>query len=121
VCYNKDTKEREVIQMKKTITITAIVVTAIICATAILVGFAAPIGNNEADHLYPKTAIVDRLEDNDIVVCVDCNENVWTFYGVEDWQEGDIVSLLMDDMGTATIYDDEIVKTYYSGTVKGLD
>lgn len=106
--------------MKKTITITAIVLTVILCTTAILVGFTTRPAENEADHLYPNTAIVDRLEDNDIVVCVDCNENVWTFYGIEDWQEGDIVSLLMDDMGTATIYDDEIVKTYYSGTVKGL-
>ena len=108
--------------MKKTITITAIVVTAIICATAILVGFTAPVGNNEIDHLYPTTAIVDSLDtDNDLVACVDCNGNIWTFYGIEDWQEGDFVSLLMDDMGTATIYDDEIVKTYYSGTIEGLN
>jgi len=108
--------------MKKTITITAIVLTAIICATAILVGFAAPIGNDKANHFYSATAIVDSLDtNNDVVTCVDYNGNIWTFYGVEDWQEGDIVSLLMNDMGTATIYDDEIVKTYYSGTVKGLN
>lgn len=72
------------------------------------------------EKLYPNTAIVDRIEDNNIVVCVDCNENVWAFEDTDNWKEGDIVSLLMNDKGTDNIKDDEIVSTQYSGTVKGL-
>lgn len=51
----------------------------------------------------------------DTVVVEDYNGNLWTFYGVEDWQEGDCVSLVMSDAGTEEIYDDEILSVRYSG------
>lgn len=80
-----------------------------------------PAPTEAESELYPMTAVVDRLEDNDKVVCVDYNENVWVFEGIEDWQEGDIVAMMMDTCGTDTIYDDEIVDVRYCGSVKGLD
>lgn len=74
------------------------------------------------DSLYSKTTIVETIdEENDLVVCVDCEGEAWEFEGVEDWQEGDFATLLMDDNGTEEIFDDEIVKIEYNGNVEGLE
>ena len=73
-------------------------------------------------ELYPMNTVVNEIdEENDVVVCADYNGNLWEFYGVEDWQEGDFATMIMDTCGTATIYDDEIVTVRYNGTVEGLD
>lgn len=66
------------------------------------------------------TVVVEINEQDDLVACEDCNGNVWTFYGVEDWQNGDFATLTMNTCGTADIYDDEIVTARYSGNVEGL-
>lgn len=50
---------------------------------------------------------VDLLED--YVVCEDINGEAWEFYGVDDFQQGEFVLLLMNDNATETIYDDEIL------------
>ena len=72
-----------------------------------------PVGN-----LYPKTAVVVELcETEDLVIVADANGQHWCFSGMEDWCIGDLASMLMDDVGTEIIYDDEIVDTYYSGYV----
>ena len=65
------------------------------------------------------TKVVELDRENDVVVCEDFNGNLWEFYGCEDWQIDDIASLLMDDNGTPTIYDDEIVSARYNGTFEG--
>lgn len=71
-----------------------------------------------AGNLYPKTAvIVDLHEEEDLVIAEDANGQNWCFSGIEDWCIGDLASMLMDDMGTEIIYDDEIVDTRYSGYV----
>ena len=76
---------------------------------------------SEKEGVYPKTAIVDRVEDNNIVVCVDCDENVWTFKTSVEWEEGDIVSMIMGDNGTPHEFkDDTVIVAEYGGTVKGL-
>ena len=67
---------------------------------------------------YPKTAVIVELcEEDDLVIVEDANGQSWCFTGIVDWYVGDLVSMLMDDMGTEIIYDDEIVDTYYSGYV----
>jgi len=40
---------------------------------------------------------------------------LFTFEGCEDWMIGDCVALIMDDHGTALIFDDEIVMAQYGG------
>ena len=68
--------------------------------------------------LYPLTAlVVDFDETQDVVICEDYAGNIWEFYGIEDWQEGDLASFIMNDNGTPTIYDDEIVSVRYSGWI----
>lgn len=60
------------------------------------------------------TCVVEVDRDNDIVTCEDSNGNLWEFYGCEDWQEGDCASLLMNDQGTPSVYDDAIEGARYS-------
>ena len=65
---------------------------------------------------YANTACVVAVSPGtDTVVVEDFSGNLWAFYGVEDWQIGDCVSLVMDDAGTEEIYDDEILSVRYSG------
>ena len=66
------------------------------------------------------TVVVEVNEQDNLVACEDCNGNIWTFYGVEDWQEGDFATLTMNTCGTVNIYDDEIVTARYSGNVEDL-
>ena len=66
---------------------------------------------------YAKTAAVVEINDN-VVICEDNNGEAWAFESTKDWVEGDIVSMIMDDMGTKTIYDDEIRSVRYCGAVK---
>ena len=70
--------------------------------------------HNEGNYYALTTCVVEVDRDNDIVTCEDSNGNLWEFYGCEDWQEGDCASLLMNDQGTASVYDDAIEDTRYS-------
>ena len=72
----------------------------------------------ENEHeVYPLTAKIVVLDkENNRVICKDGTGNIWVFYNIEDWQENDFVSLLMDNNGTKeTIYDDIITMTLYAG------
>lgn len=70
---------------------------------------------------YPMTTQVVCVDyENDIVVCQDFNGNLWEFSGCEDWMYGDIASMIMNDKGTPTIYDDEIVSVRYDGYFDGF-
>ena len=72
-----------------------------------------------AYSLYPTCGVVSELnEANDLVIFTDFNGNEWSFKGIEDWAEGDIVSAIMSDNCTPeSIYDDIIVQTRYCGWV----
>ena len=110
--------------MKK-MSIAAIILSiAIICAS--VVGVVALTHNtkpaeNDEPVLYPLTTVVNEvIEEADLVVVVDHEGNVWEFYGVEDWEEGDIATLLMDACDVFDDYDDKIVEIRYGGTTKGF-
>ena len=51
--------------------------------------------------------------DTDLVTCEDGNGNLWEFYGINGRKVGDKVALLMDNMGTTKIEDDEICGATY--------
>ena len=73
-------------------------------------------------EMYPLNTVVNEIDEkNDTVVCADCDGNLWEFYGVEGWQEGDFATMIMNTCGTATIYDDEIVIVRRNGSIKGLN
>lgn len=69
-------------------------------------------------EIYPNCGVVSELDyKQDIVYFTDSTDNIWGFYGIEDWQIGDIVTVIMDDMDTMMIYDDEIIMMVYCGRV----
>lgn len=71
--------------------------------------------------LYSKTTVVSEIDkEKDLVICEDCEGELWVFEGCEGWQEGDFASLLMDTCNTENIYDDEIVEVNYCGNIQGL-
>lgn len=71
------------------------------------------------DTLYPHTAVVSKVDyKEDTVYCEDFNGHVWMFTECDDWNCGDIVSMIMDTNGTDDdITDDEIVSVKYSGYI----
>jgi hypothetical protein len=67
-------------------------------------------------EIYPAVGVVTDLDyENDLVIFEDCNQDLWIFEGIEDWDIGDIGALLMDDMETESIYDDTILLVRYAG------
>jgi hypothetical protein len=72
----------------------------------------------DVENYYPRTAIVYSFDTvSDTVKVIDFAGEMWEFYGIEDWMIGDIVSMMMYDNNTESIYDDEIVEIRYSGAI----
>lgn len=86
----------------------ATIVTALIIA---LCGIATA-----SAELYPETARVRCVNyDTDTVTVETFTGFLFVFEGCEDWQAGDCCSLIMEDNGTASVYDDEIIMAQYGG------
>ena len=68
-------------------------------------------------NTYPMAMQVVAFErETDTVVCCDATGLEWAFYGIEDWEVGDLVIAMMDDNGTReTLVDDIITDVTYSG------
>ena len=65
---------------------------------------------------YPMTTVVTDVNyGTDEVTCTDFNGNNWVFTECEDWNKGDICSMIMCDNGTEIIYDDNIISEHYDG------
>lgn len=93
----------------------------IIIAIALIVILTATVAKADETNepaTYAKTAVVIELDYiSDIVTVVDGADNLWCFFGCEDFQINDFVSMLMSDNGTPeTIYDDVIINVTYAGT-----
>ena len=72
----------------------------------------------KADNVYAITGRVVTISyAQDTVTFEDSNGHLWEFYGVEDWELYDCVSAVMNSMGTAIIYDDEVVNVTYNAWV----
>lgn len=68
----------------------------------------------EVERLYIReTVVYEFVPAEDEVVVEDSQGNLYAFYGIEDWEINDRCVLLMDDMGTESIEDDEIIRTFY--------
>lgn len=91
---------------------------AILAIFAVFPCYAQPM---DIEHIYPLTTIIRDIDpEQDIVYAEDCNGNIWTFYGVEDWDIDDICSMIIYDNDTDIIYDDIILKVQYGGYAAGL-
>lgn len=72
----------------------------------------------ETGDYYPRTFVVDSLDyERDMVIVVDAVGYEWEFVGTEDWEVGDMVSAIMYDNGTESIFDDSFSKIRYAGYV----
>lgn len=72
-----------------------------------------------SDNYYPAIGCVCGFDEaNDLVIYTDCNGNEWDFPEIQDWEEGDMVALIMNDKGTEGIYDDEPVTWIYCGRIE---
>lgn len=70
----------------------------------------------ETKSYYPMTALVTEVNiSQDLITVTNANGLQYQFYGIDDWIEGDVASLIMNDKGTEIVYDDEIVSARYSG------
>lgn len=68
------------------------------------------------ETFYPQTTVVSKVNyKNDTVMCLDNNGQIWKFLGCEDWEVGDVCSMIVNTNGTSTIYDDEIIRIRYNG------
>ncbi len=59
--------------------------------------------------------VIELDYDNDIVTVEDVNGFTFEFFGCEDYFLNDIVICIIDNKGTKTIFDDEIIDTVFSG------
>ena len=77
-----------------------------------------PAATNEpryaAANLYAKSGVVVSVNVyEDVVRFVDTRGAEWEFYGVEDWQVGDRLCAIFDDVGTLNPYDDAVIRATY--------
>ena len=70
-------------------------------------------------EVYSNCGVVSNVDyENDLVSVEDFGGFIWQFFGCEDWEEGDICAMTMDNNGTPdTIFDDIVVNTNYCGWV----
>lgn len=75
-------------------------------------------GEPASKNYYAMTAVVSNLDyARDTVTVKNATGFTWVFSGTEDWDIGDVASLVMNDNGTQIIFDDEIVSVRYSGYI----
>lgn len=74
-------------------------------------------------NTYPKTTVCLAVNhQTDTVTVADCNGTEWQFNGCQDFEEGDLIALIMNDNGTQNyIWDDTVVTARYSGGTKLFD
>lgn len=80
-----------------------------------------PAATNEpryaASNLYAEAGVVTELDYTaDMVTFMDARGMYWSFYGVEDWQVGDLLCAILYDAGTFDPLDDAVIGvTYHAG------
>ena len=64
--------------------------------------------------VYPDAMTVNSIS-GDLVTIETCTGNQFQFYGAEDYEEGDLVAVLMYSKGTENVTDDIIIRVRYAG------
>lgn len=77
---------------------------------------------DQSETLYPQTMVVVAIDEYENLVTVrDFNGWEWQFFGVEDWNVGDICSCIMNNKRTPRIFDDSIENVKYSGWIDNIE
>lgn len=64
--------------------------------------------------LYPDAMTITDIS-GDLVTIESSTGNQFQFYGAEDYEEGDLVAVLMYSKGTENVTDDIIIRVRYAG------
>ena len=65
--------------------------------------------------IYPETAQVVKLDRKKDIVRVETSTgNPFEFRGCEDWEKGDLCSMIMWSNGTKKVKDDKVISVKYS-------
>lgn len=119
--------------MKKAIvfilTATAVTFGTTTIASAAMETIPPTISNSLNKTFYPLTGIVTSVtpDDSDTrseVITFTCsNGNMFSFTAptTDCWEEADLVSCIMNNKGTETVYDDEVITSMYSGSTDQLE
>lgn len=95
--------------------------TSLITIVSIMFGSSGNVYFNTIEDIYPETAIIMKTDlEADLVTVQTLNGNCFQFYGVEDYQAGDIVSMVMDSGSTPEVEDDIILSVKYSGYIQQI-
>lgn len=89
--------------------------------TVLLVACRHPACANTTETYPMAGVVVDLDREHDVVNVSIASGLLYEFYGVEDWDIGDIAAMTMDDNGTETILDDKIVDARYAGWTAWFD
>lgn len=89
----------------------------LVAVITILVSLSLVFSVGAASEFYPRCAVVTEInESDDLVTCKDFAGVIWQFYGIEDFDIGDLVGMILWDCGTPdSIFDDEIIDAVYGG------
>lgn len=89
-----------------------IILVAFFCILALAIALTVSLSpKGERYPLIGRVFAIDTV--HNVVFFVDGAGVSWSFKGVEDWRNGDYVSCIMNDMGTESIYDDQIISIRY--------
>ena len=64
-------------------------------------------------HYVIETEVINVNTTTDTIQIKDTHGEVWEFFGIDNFQEGDSIIVLMDNQKTHTIYDDEILNVHF--------
>ena len=104
--------------MKKNILLSICAIIFACCAISFIFGKYIAKSKMET-NLYPKTGVVYYVDHStDIILIEDFFGELWLYEGADDWMEGDICAMIMDNNGTEEIKDDEIMTIRYDGWVE---
>ena len=85
-------------------------------AMAVIMTVMAGCKNGMRSKIYPLAGeVIGVNEDLNLVTFSTSNGNKFSFYGIEDYAEGDRVAAIMDDNGTEIVYDDIVIMVNYQG------
>ena len=86
------------------------------------------IANSVNKTFYPLTGIVTSVTPDDdtrseVITFTCSNGNMFSFTAptTDCWEEADLVSCIMNNKGTETVYDDEVITAMYSGSTDQLE
>lgn len=94
--------------------INVLLVLCVVCAVAACVCKVVALVEQPKEQTYAMTCkVVATDREYDTLVLKDSTGNLWALEGCEDWQVNDCCAVVMNDKGTDSIYDDEIVSLRY--------